>query len=404
MPIIETGLSRHDIESYLVGCGYWGTPEDRERYSFLLSPAAYALTPSERGDLARFAGATWNAAVSLQERLCDIAARQTGPATNGDGRLLRLANNATRGLYSPRDGERRIPPILKVDLMLCQDGRFQIAEVDAYNPRGLGYVALLQGSMPNGTPQYPGLDGVYAELSKGGNNLRIVVSEYERFYETAFKVLARALVARGMDVRVIRARDIASGDEHIEDGDRLLSIPDTLDAHASIRNDLLSRYRDGRIGAFFPPTSYLGSKAFLPELRNMPGMAEFMPETALVGKTYKDFEGFFTLDVPLVLKATVSSGLKGVLFSDLDPDAFGSTLSWVRQQMNASWILQAQVKQEAVPVPVFEEDGSITTQHHFFRITAYVTEGGIIYAEVTGRPDPKVHGAKDCIQIPTVFA
>lgn len=66
-------------------------------------------------------------------------------------------------------------------------------------------------------------------------------------------------------------------------------------------------------------------------------------------------------------------------------------------------ILQKQVPQVGVPIAVFGDDGARVVQDYYLRIIAYVTADGILDVEVTGRPDRKVHGAPDCIQIPTIF-
>ncbi len=402
---IDLGIARQDIEAYLNRAGYWKDAETRERYQYVLSPSAYVVSKQQQSDLARMAACIYGAVSGLNERLCEIAGG-AGPKDNTEAALLKLANVASRGLLRPCDGEARIPPIMKVDLIQNAQGRFSIVEIDAYNPRGLGFVALLEGGLPASYLQmrYPGVLGVRNAFGQTCTELCLIVSEFERFYEAPFRIFKEAMGAAGLNVRLVREADLANGSSTTENGTRLLCIPDTMDKHPAVRDDLVARYRSGKIDSFFPPVAYLGSKAFLPFLRECEGMSEFLPKTILVGKRFRNQEESLGQGAPLVLKAAVSSGLKKVLFSDLDPEVFAETFARVRMQKSASWILQEQVEQEAVPIVVFDGNGGRETQEHFLRITAYVSAQGIVDVEITGRPDRKVHGAPDCIQIPAILA
>lgn len=401
----DLGIAREDIEAYLRGVGYWKDQEAQKRYQYVLSPSAYVVSKQQQSDLARMATCIFAAVSELNVRLCNIASGK-GPQDNAEAALLKLANVASRGLLRPCDNESRVPPIMKVDLVQGVRGRFSIVEIDAYNPRGLGYVALLEGCLPASSlgMRYPGVLGVRNAFGSACTSLCVIISEYERFYEAPFRVFKEAMGLAGLSIRIVREADLADGSIVIENGTRLLCIPDTLDKHPEVRASLVARYQNGKIESFFPPVSYLGSKAFLPFLRDCDGMDEFIPKTVLVGKRYRDLEKSVSRDVPLVLKAAVSSGLKRVLFSDLDPEIFYGTFLKARAQKSASWILQEQVSQEALPIIVFDDDGSRKTQEYFLRITAYISEDGIVDVEVTGRTDRKVHGAPDCIQIPAILA
>lgn len=412
-PFVDLGLARRDLESYLAHCGYWGDEEARRRYGYVLSPSALVLSKTQQQDLERLAVSTHAAVRTLNNRLCDIGA-QVSPSTHEDALLLRLGNVAMRGLLKPSAGVRAVPPVIKVDLVMDPDGRFHIAEVDTYNPRGLGFVTLLEESIHfelkrnaanRAFKRYPGTGGV-AQVMRDlapGKQWFLLVSEFERFYQASFAVFANALLRYGVAAKLLREQDIANGLTSVPEGAQLLAIPDTLNVYPAVRENLLSRYQAGELQTLFPPVAYVGSKAFLPYLRACEGMEEFIPASALVGKKCRSQEQLVDVTKPLVLKATVSSGMKGVYFSDLDPEKYASILASARTLRNPSWILQEQVHQKSSSVVVFDEDGERVVRDYYLRVTAYVSEQGIVDVEVTGRPDRKVHGAPDCIMVPVLL-
>ncbi|KND47526.1 MAG: hypothetical protein AB199_03790 [Parcubacteria bacterium C7867-004] len=407
---IDMGFDRDAIESYLVQCGLWGTPERRIRHGYQLSPAAYVLSPGQQEYLNRLATTTYAAVEELSGRLCSY----TAPGrhlTHAEAKLLKCARLAKRGLLAPEDGVPAIPPVIKVDLVQNPQGTFQIAEVDCYNPRGFGYAALLELSLPEDfrKPRFPGLAGIEAQIRNTNPQIRrwyLLYSEFERYYGPSAYVFADALRAYGMRVIPVSEADLANDTEHplFSDPDvGVLVIPDTLDTYPSVRDRLIKRYLEGSLATFFPPLAYLGSKAFLPELRAFSGMEEFIPATTLVGKKHWGWRDRTDAGKPRIIKACVSSGLKRVLFSDLDPKEFEQQLAQSAKSDGSSWILQEQVPQVPIPIVVFGDDGKRVTKDYYLRVTAYIGKDGVVDAEVTGRPDRKVHGAPDCIQIPVLL-
>lgn len=415
--IADLGVSRAYLEKHLRECGYWANPERRERYAYVLSPCVYVASSRQEADLERLAVRTYAAVQKLNEELCALARKNH--LTKDEARFLQLGNAASRSLLRPQDQVTRIPPVIKVDIVQDIFGRYQVAEVDAYNPRGFGYAAMLEQSLDSRMKlrRFPGIEELARifEATQGEDSIWpwfVVVSEYERFYRAPYEILSRALKRQGMHFPTLSAREAfgilraptEEGVMQMRAG--FLSIPDTLFAEEpQVRERFLSLYREGYLKSLYPPVAYLGSKAFLPFLRAQEGVAEFIPPTSLVGKLYGEEEiRESTSRAELVLKATVSSGMKGVYFSDIDRTEFETALVQARQQRNSSWILQEQVPQAKVPVIVFDDEGKRQTQDYYLRITAYISEGGIVDAEVTGRPDRKVHGAPDCIQIPVVLS
>lgn len=399
---IDLGISRRYVEDHLVMTGYWDSPFEKGNRRYTLSPSAYQLSREQQTSLDRLARSTYAAVARLNTHLCTLA--KAKGLSHQDGMFLKLANSASRGLLRPEDGCTRISPILKVDVMQAADGRFQIAEVDAYNPRGLGYCALLNDLFGGvaGMWRYPGL-GVVASMlgERYVGPWYIVLSEYERYYGPAFAVFAKSMEKYVVGVSVVRDSDSDCIAKMVDRHAHLLIIPDTLHTYAKVRELLMQRYKEGEVTPFIPPVAYLDSKAFLPYLRLCDGMEEFMPECGLVGKRWPDprekFEG------PYVLKAGVSSGLKSVYFSGSDTVEFDRAFAGAREQKTGSWVLQKEVPQKRTPVVVFDEMGNRLTRDYYVRLTLQIGESGAIDAEVTGCTTPKVHGTPECIQLPVVL-
>ena len=393
---IDLGFNHKELEEKLVSIGLWNTPEKRKRHGYVLSPCGYLVSRRQQEELDSLAKSTYKALQVLEEVLCKIG-RNT-PRTQEEREIYSIANRSKCGLAVPGEFAPSIPPILKVDLVQTPEGHFKIAEVDAYNPRGLAFMALLDATLPEGAPSYPGIFRLAQML--GTDSITYLFSEKERYYEPVFKIWANLMKEAGIEMKIIRESELASGQEL--PGDRLFVIPDSLNYNIRLREDIIQRIRDGEIQVFFPPKAYLGSKGFMPFLRELPDMHRFIPNTQLVSKKHRD-ELHLNPGKEYVLKRLVSSGLKGVLFSDLDPAEFSAELERQKKAKRASWILQEQVPQEPLSLKVFDDEGNVVVKDYYLRITAQTTADGILGLDITGRTDRKVHGAPDCIQIPAVL-
>lgn len=402
--MVDLGIGRQALASQLVASGYWGTPDLRRRNAYVLSPCAYAISARQAGDLERLAKCTYSALRCLSTRLSQLALEKS--LTNDDARFLAMATRNTRGLLSPREIGGCVPPAVKVDLVQDASGRYFIAEVDAYNPRGFGYFALLDSTLPDAFRSQDKSVGKLARLLRMVNGTEgvwhILVADFERYYEPSFRILASALTAHGIECALVRESEVTKLCAMSSETAKIICIPESLSGGTPVRDMLVRSVADGRIATFYPPAAYLGSKAFLPYLASCTGMEEFVPTCALVAKRLDPRAGMN--GSPLVLKGVMSSGLKKVVFSDFEQERFDTLYAEARTTRNPQWILQKRVEQEAIPMKVFDRDGGIVENKYFLRITAYITESGLLGAEVTGRTDPAVHGAPDCIQIPAIYA
>lgn len=402
--MVDLGIDRQVLASHLTSSGYWGTPDLRRRNAYVLSPYAYAISARQANDLERLAKCTYGALRNLSTRLSQLSLEKS--LTNDDARFLAMATRNTRGLFSPREIGGSVPPAVKVDLVQDASGRYFIAEVDAYNPRGFGYFALLDSTLPDAFKSPDKSVGKLARLLRMVNDAdnvwHIVVSDFERYYEPSFRILASALSTHGIECVLVRESEVTKLCAMSSETANIICIPESFSGETPVRDLLVRSVADGRIATFYPPAAYLGSKAFLPYLASCDGMAEFVPDCALVARRFDPRAGMN--GSPLVLKGVMSSGLKKVVFSDFEKDRFDVMYAEARTTKNPQWILQKRVEQEAIPVKVFDEEGGTTVKTYFLRITAYITENGLLGAEVTGRTDPAVHGAPDCIQIPAIYA
>ena len=388
---IDLGLSVRDVQQYLVGCGYWGTETLRARNACTLTPCALALSRDALNGLDQLARQTYAALASTQQRIHALATARS--LTNADAAFVKLARRAARDLLAPGECEL-VPPVVKLDCVIT-DGSFKVVEVDAYNPRGYGYLALLNALVPTGKRAGGGI----AELAKrmraqSDGAWRFLVPEYERYYEPGYRILCAALAAEGIDAICVRESELVDG----ADLDMAtFVIPDTLHELPALRTALMGRYREGCLTTFYPPCAYLGTKALLPTIAAE--ASGYVPKTALVSRMHDPRAAF---SGETLLKGVVSSGMKQVLFSDEDGDAFERAYLDARQQKTPQWVIQEAVSQAPIPVTVFGEDGARRVAPYYLRVIAYATRDGLLGAEVTGRPDRRVHGAPDCVQMPVM--
>ena len=404
MQTADMGLTRDSLESYLVRIGYWADMELRRRNAYVLSPSAYVVSARQRYDLERLSRATYAAVKQLSSKLTFLANEKS--ISNSDARFLALATSSTRGLRHPSQSDGAVPPVMKVDLVQNAEGKYFIAEVDAYNPRGFGYLGFLDETVPQELRlggRGMGITGL-ADLMRRSSRYDygewvLIASDFERYYEPSFNILSALLKERGVYLNVIR--ECEKQDSAFRCCN-VFCVPESMHKNISARSFLAEEWKSGGVHLFYPPAAYLGSKAFLPFLRTQQGMDEFIPDCSLVDKKNDPLPAF--KGTPVVLKGVMSSGLKKVIFSDAEQERFAKEYAVARATKNPQWVLQAQVPQQPVPIIVFDNDGERITRDHFLRITAYVTEDGLLGAEVTGRPDKAVHGAPDCIQIPAIYA
>ncbi|MFA6095765.1 MAG: hypothetical protein WC767_02880, partial [Candidatus Paceibacterota bacterium] len=187
---------------------------------------------------------------------------------------------------------------------------------------------------------------------------------------------------------------------------------------------MTAAYKRGDVSFIIPPKPFLGAKGALALLRNDTGnpgveaitkafirsrslelVRGYIPETVLVGKraASNDEAKRRVAEKRHVLKESISSGMKGTVFSD--EDGFATTLERAGQSY-MSWILQEEVANQPQRFSWFvngegNEPRIETADDWFMRVTVHYVNRKLADVIVTARRDKAVHGGKDCLQLGT---
>ncbi|MEK7164763.1 MAG: hypothetical protein AAB779_02350, partial [Patescibacteria group bacterium] len=184
--------------------------------------------------------------------------------------------------------------------------------------------------------------------------------------------------------------------------------------------ELAAFYQAGTVDFLIPPKPFLGAKAVLGLLRNdernvrleailhsqikpeaLELVRQYIPETYLLHKN-TDLAALRQRceQERFVLKESISSGMKGTLFSDDRQFAF------MLKQAGSSYyrfILQREVENRAHSFSYFTEDGEEREDYWYTRVTAHYAARRLADIIVTARRDKKVHGAPDSLQLGTII-
>lgn len=415
--------------------GLWDTQVDgRYRYRYQLIPGAFTLTPEMRmqlQDIARFTQGALAASAALSK---DLGERYQASVLS-DGVQLTAKEaafvkmlRASCGGYAFVPSNTAISPLVKVDL--AWDGvRFQVVEIDTYNPRGLAYALWLRHAHVCAGERVALQHGlVYTLLSlvPTCGKLVWVYSERERYYAPVLEAAAQVLAAYGVSLQVVGESSVNSfcsvtGAGLLEPGDKLVIVPDRMHSNIPLREKLIAfalQYPERVLVPYVPHLGAKGLLAFLSNANNDPEIAAwqgahlapdtkvladaYLPKTALLSKQFTKIElPAFAQESAGVLKAINSSGAKGVYMPG--SEGYDNQLAFARRQKVPNYILQATVAQQQLELQ--HKEG---TRGHYVRVTAYVSTAGsapaCVDAELTGTgDDPLVHGGPSCVQLPALF-
>lgn len=401
--------------------GIWDGAQ-AQSHAFLLSPSVYTLSQAQKEELTELGYALHSTLLGLSRM--GIVAYNDQLNMGNAWRLIRdVFSSGVPKHYRALQGMNptHIPQLLKVDLMVDVEGRFRIAEVDGHNKHGLGYSTLGRRVRNALTPHGEALPGAVALLTaalaqSGASSLKIFYADQERFYLPEFEIARQEFEHLGFKCEVFS--EMEATPEQLQDG-VFLDLP-FLYQREELRQTLLSGYQERRIRFVIPPKPCLGAKGVLALIRNDAGndhleailqafipahdlerVREYTPATFLVGKqglelsnlAWKISEGRY------VLKESISSGMKGTVFSD-DPD-FSSLLDRA-MKTNLNWILQQEVINGPQTFDHFTPDGTRHTNNDWFmRVTVQYIGRTLADVAVTARRDKAVHGAPDCIMLGT---
>lgn len=403
--------------------GLWHGAREKS-HKFLLSPSVYQITEYQRDQLAQLGHALHDCMLGLSH--IAVIAYDSGLNYNGTwSQVRKVFSTGVPKIYQELQGMnvRHVPKLLKVDLMVDEHGRFKIAEVDGHNKHGMGYSTLglrFRESLYPEATTLPGTVKTLATLVKrlGHSELKLLYADQERFYIPEFEVAQQEFAKHGINCLVRSEMEV---DKAFVSSGLFVDLP-FLYHREGLYEDITAAYKNGQAEFIIPPKPFLGAKGVLALLRNdgqdakleamlrafikMSSLAlvrEFIPETFLVGKQAEEI-GSIEMRVSrkrFVLKESISSGMKGTVFSD--DEAFKDVL--VRAcESNMNWILQEEVTNQPQTFSWFADDEAHTLQtadNWFMRVTVQYVGRELADIIVTARQDKAVHGAKDCIQIGT---
>lgn len=407
--------------------GIWNGTR-KESHAFLLSPSVYEITESQHQELSKLGFALYDCLLGLSH----IAVISYDQNLNYGGMWLfarRVFSTGVPHVYQGLQGMnvRHIPKLLKVDLMVDQNGNFKIAEIDGHNKHGLGYSTLsmrFREALYPQTKSFPGTVKILAEELKrlGHTEIKLLYADQERFYVPEFEVARQEFSKYGIRCLVVSEMDM---NEAFLNSGIFLDLP-FLYHKKEAYETIISAYKNGKVEFIIPPKPFLGAKGVLALLRNDGGnnhleallisfikkqsldlVRKYIPETLLVGK---QAEGIDSVQERVsrkrfVLKESISSGMKGTVFSD--EVCFDSVLrSACATHMN--WILQEEVVNRPQTFSWFEngsggEPEIRTSGDWFMRVTVQYVNRKLGDVIVTACRNKAVHGGKDCLQIGTII-
>lgn len=433
------------VQGVLSESGLWSHGR-AQTHGFLLSPSCYEITESQRLELEKL-GEVVHQCLAGVGRIFATAVVPGLTEGGSWGLIAKALRNGVPKVYESLQCLRpsRVPAICKVDLMLGADGRFYIAEIDGHNKHGLGYsilAARLRRSLRPEAKALPGaarllaediwrrhgaarLPGGAYEPVNGASRLYLLYADQERFYAPEFEILRSELATLGIDCRVFSESQAAREGlrnliNHHSESNRLLVDLPFLFKSDGINQELAAFYQAGTVDFLIPPKPFLGAKAVLALLRNdernvrleailhsqiKPEVLElvrrYIPETYLLHRNMDlravrercQRERF-------VLKESISSGMKGTLFSD------DERFDFMLERACSSYyrfVLQREVENQAQTFAYFTETGAVKEDQWYTRVTAHYAVRRLADIIVTARRDKKVHGAKDCLQLGTVI-
>ncbi len=401
----------------------------KESHAFLLSPSVYRITESQHQELRELGSALHDCMLGLSH----IAVIAYDQSLNYGGMWLlarKVFSTGVPHVYHELQGMnvRHVPKLLKVDLMVDQNGNFKIAEIDGHNKHGLGYSTLAMRFRKSLYPQersFPGTVKILAEELKrlGHSEIKLFYADQERFYVPEFEVARQEFSKH--EINCILVSEMETDRKSLENG-MFLDLP-FLYHKKELYKTIVPAYKDGNVKFVIPPKPFLGAKGVLALLRNdganeyleallcafikkrsLELVRKYIPETLLIGRQAEKIDSVQERisRKRFVLKESISSGMKGTVFSD--EECFTSVLARACAT-NMNWILQEEVVNQPQTFSWFESGGKDTPEiktssDWFMRVTVQYVNRILGDTIITACRSKAVHGGKDCLQIGTIIA
>ena len=424
-------MTHEKVRQVVLDSGLWDNGR-ASSHGFILSPSVYEVSQQKREELDAIGGALHDCLAGIG-RIAVIAFNPKLAHSSTWGMIKKVLHTGVPAVYHDimLQNPGTVPCICKVDIMESSEGEYRIAEIDGHNKHGLGYSTLtarIRRAMMPEAKSFPSVAVTITEEIKRRDKSSAVMlyADQERFYLPEFCIFKSELAVHGIeliviaesDVRIREGKAIMNGNG--KDHDLFIDLP-FLYHNRDLDTLLAQCYRAGEIDFLIPPKPFLGSKAVLALLRNDTGNEEleailksqirsaslsllrrYIPETYLVHKSRslkKEYWQDRCKDKRFVLKESVSSGMKGVVFTD-DP-RFDVAMARACDSYYR-FILQEEVTNRSRSFQYFADDGRIQQGEWFMRVTVHYAMRRVADIVIVARQDKKVHGAADCIQIGSV--
>ncbi len=422
-------MNYHDMKRMVTDSGIW---RGGENHTFILSPSVYQVTSSEKVELEKLGQALYDCLGGLG-RITTIAFNPKLHHSNAWNKISKILGmeipNVYREIMLLKPSS--VPMICKVDLMKSKDGRYFIAEIDGHNKHGLGYSTLAARLRRILYPEARSFPGVAASLANGVQRLgkdgiTLLYSDRERFYLPEFEILKSGLADLGVRTTIASENDMtidSGGNLGMKGGEKadglFVDFP-FLFSNQPLNVRLAELYAEGGVEFLIPPKPFFGSKASLALMKNeerdedleailrsqIPSpslelLRRYIPQTYLIHKGEKKSYWSGKMNgTPFIIKESVSSGMKGVVFKG--DSEFEKTLDLASQSFYR-FILQEEICNSPQRFSYFSKEGNFLEEDWFMRITVHYSMRSVADIIVTARRDKKVHGAPDSLQLGTII-
>jgi hypothetical protein len=407
------------IKQVVLTSGLWNNGRAQSHH-FVLSPSVYKVSEEKRSKLEAIGIALHDCMAGLG-RIAAIAMNPKIGTSNTWKMVAKALYTGVPTIYRDimTQNPSKTPGICKVDFMESLDGSFRIAEIDGHNKHGLGYSTLARRICQTVKPEalmFPGVAAyIFKEISdRGHTSATLLYSDQERFYLPEFQILQNELAKKYLvDLKVVMESDFdVNGNQN-----RLFVDFPFMYRKQELNTLLANRYQNGEIDFIIPPKPFLGSKVVLALIRNDTGdvelegilrsqiplaslnlLREHIPETYLVHKYGKKKNWMSLIDgLRFVLKESVSSGMKGVVFSD---DANFEAIMKRACDSYYRFVLQEEVDNRSTDFQYYGDNGELLAKDDWFmRVTVHYALRSVADVVVTATRNKRVHGGKGCLQL-----
>lgn len=412
------------IERIVAESGLWDDGR-RESHSFILSPEVLMVSQERLKALNLLAGALRDCLTGIGCLMAEVSRSTEAPRGLDWFHNAVLANTPEQYRHAHLRHPWKVPAVCMVDMLEDGTGRWWIAEIDGTNKRGFGYPTLMgriaRAIMPNAVF----LPGVAAScrdalLSAECSKLLLIAPSPELFYRPWFRIFKSALERYNMDVEIaFERRSVAALGEKTY----AVALDWPLTRHSRLDALIEESYARGSLDFLLPPKPFFGSKALLAVLKNGTGdpvledvlshyipprslarVREYIPDTyfpSWVTHTEDDWvdpQGDLLALDDWVIKRTLSSGMKGVVFPE-DPDYDGILKSDLFALHPFRFVLQRIVANRIRSLRHFEADGSLVQDERQLRISCYfdLARGTLADIDVTACIGRGIHGGKSAL-------